>query len=126
MISLDDIELPADLVWTDEFDWTPAQQQESYLLTGSLLLERSFKQAGRPITLAESTAPVWLPRLTVEALYGKLTVTMPMILTLADARVFSVAFDHNKGPIQVKPVYEYSTYDATDYYNVQALRFISL
>lgn len=126
MITLDAIELPVDLVWMDEFDWTPAKQQETYTLTGALVIERGFKQAGRPITLGESTMPTWTTRQTVLALYSKLNATLPMVLTLNDGQIFNVVFNHNQNPIQVKPVLEYTEYSMTDYYSVEALRFLSL
>lgn len=128
MITLDAIAIPdqGDLVWMDEFDWTPAKQQETYTLTGALVVERGYKQAGRTITLGESTLPAWITRQKAADLYAKLSANVAMALTLNDGRVFSVAWAHNQTPIQVKPVYEYVNYDGTDYYNVQSLRFITV
>lgn len=62
--SLGSIALPADPVWTDEFDWTPVSQTEDYGITGGLLIQQSIKLAGRPITLDVH----WLPRAELLAL----------------------------------------------------------
>jgi hypothetical protein len=45
------IELPEDLMWTDEFDWHPVVQSEVYSTTGALIVSTGVRQAGRPITL---------------------------------------------------------------------------
>ena len=43
--------LPDDLLWSDEYAWTPTVASTSYLITGALLIQWATRQAGRPITL---------------------------------------------------------------------------
>jgi len=98
-IVLDGITLPGDLVWEDEFQWVPVARSAEYTLTGSLVIEESIKQAGRPITLvakSEFLGHIWLYRATVKALYAKASeVGKVMNLTLSDGRTFSVRFKEN-------------------------------
>ncbi|MBS3953620.1 MAG: hypothetical protein KGZ88_11790 [Methylomicrobium sp.] len=123
MITLDALELPKDLVWVDEFDWTPVQQSETYTLTGALVLESGVKQAGRTITLS-GTDSGWADRALIKSLYAKLTDTPPLTLTLHDSRVFTVAFNQQR-PIEAKPIVDFNDPDDTDYYTL-TLRFIAL
>ncbi|WP_429235043.1 hypothetical protein [Aeromonas salmonicida] len=43
--------LPDDLVWRDEFDWSPVEQVVTPTLSGVLLVEETPRLEGRPITL---------------------------------------------------------------------------
>lgn len=61
------IELPADLQWSDEFDWSDVEQSKEYSLTGALVVQQGVKATGRPITL-QSNGASWVTRSTVEAL----------------------------------------------------------
>lgn len=91
-ITLDDIVLPPDLEWTDEYRWSPAQQVAQYTITGALVVQASGVQAGRPITLeAKGDGHVWVPRSLVDAMRAKLIVPgATMTLTLVDGRTFDV------------------------------------
>lgn len=116
-LTLDTITLPIDLIWTDEFNWTPMQQQEGYTLTGALIIETGLKQAGRPITL-ESVDGGWITRQTLADLYAKLSSATPMVLTLQDARTFNVTWRNTAQPLEAKPVVENINFDADDYYTL--------
>jgi hypothetical protein len=116
-LTLDAITLPDDLIWTDEFDWTPIQQTQSYTLTGALVLESGEKQAGRPITLVGGDNAAWATRAQIDALYAKLTGDPVMTLTLHDARVFSVKWVHEK-PIDAKLILDYNNPISSDWYSL--------
>lgn len=95
-ITLGGVTLPGDLRWSDEFAWSPVARAADYSLTGALIVEEAAKLAGRPITLeakSEELGYVWLERSAVEALAAlAATPGWTGILTLADARQFTVAF----------------------------------
>lgn len=116
-ITLDAITLPSDLIWSDEFDWTPMQQNESYTLSGALVIETGLKLKGRQITLT-SGEDVWIDRQTVVALYAKLSSSAVMVLTLNDARVFNVIFRNSQQPLQATPIIDYATPDNADWYSL--------
>jgi hypothetical protein len=124
-ITLDAITLPDDLIWTDEFAWSPLQQSKTYSLTGALILETGAMQAGRPITLAGSDDAAWITRAALKTLYAKLTTTASMSLALNDGRVFTVAFNHDDKPIEARPVFDYSTPADDDFYTL-TLKLITL
>lgn len=102
-ITLDEITLVGDLIWSDEFQYTSVARNSEYSLTGALIVQESTKQAGRPITLeckpesqselAGADSLIWVYRQDVLALYTKAqTIGLTMTLTLADGRTFSVMF----------------------------------
>lgn len=117
-ITLGDITLPVDLIWTDEFDWSPIQQSKGYTLTGALVIETGKMLAGRPITLSGDQASGWASRATVKSLYALLDTDSTMTLTLNDARTFSVKFNHEGQPIQAKPIIDYNNLADTDHYSL--------
>lgn len=118
MITLDNTELPEDLIWIDEFDWTPAEQRTTYTLTGALIVETGIKQTGRAITLVGGPDAAWITRATLTALYNKLSVTASMTLTLNDGRIFNVVFNHSQKPIEAAPIIDYATPDNADWYSL--------
>jgi hypothetical protein len=117
MITLDAITLPEDLIWVDEFAWTPVQQTESFTLTGALILETGLKQAGRPITLVGGDSAAWIDRATLKALHTKLADAATMTLTLNDGRTFAVVFKGDQ-PVTAEPIVDYSTPDDGDWYSL--------
>lgn len=61
------IDLPPDLQWTDEFDWSDVEQTKEYSLTGALIVQQGVKAKGRPFTL-QSNGASWVKRSVVELL----------------------------------------------------------
>jgi hypothetical protein len=116
---LDNLTLPEDLLWADEFDWTPIEQSQSYSVTGALIIQSGTKQAGRPITLSGGNDYGVISRATLKLLSAKLAINSPMALTLNDGRVFSVIFNHSKNPIEAKPWIDYSTPEDADFYTLK-------
>ena len=108
--TLDGIPISEDLLWVDEFSgWTPVAQQIRITADGSLEIESSARQAGRPITLQGGADHGWLDRATVAALYATtLDPGRSMILILADGRSFTVCWRHQDPPpldeVPVRPV----------------------
>lgn len=116
---LDTLTLPTDLIWIDEFDWTPVQQTQTYSITGALIIESGVKQAGREITFAGDNTSGLISRADLKTLESKLTKTTPLVLTLNDARTFNVIFNHSKKPIEAKPFIDYSDVDNADLYTLK-------
>jgi hypothetical protein len=115
--------LPDDLLWTDEHAWSPVVSTISYLLTGALLVQSGTRQAGRPITLVGAADMAWVTRAVVETLYGwaadPLAVDSGRFeLTLADARVFIVAFRFGDTAIEAETVMGFPARSDGDYYRL--------
>jgi hypothetical protein len=116
---LDSLTLPEDLIWIDEFDWSPVEQSQSYSITGALIIQSSTKQAGRLITLAGDNSSGLISRANLKLLQIKSNNNSTMVLTLNDARTFNVIFNHTKNPIEAKPWIDYSTPDDADFYTLK-------
>lgn len=102
-IALGVVTLPQGCVWSDEFAWSDLAQSTTYTLTGSLVVEQTTRQAGRPITLIGGKDFAWLTRAQVTSLKALLDAGASMTLTLHDSRTFTVL---PAGPdaLQVSPL----------------------
>ena len=108
-VTLAEILLPNDLLWVDEFRWTPVASSSSYSLAGALIIEQGVKLAGGPISLeGPDNEMAWISRTVHEALRAaaatparrfKLMLEYP-----TDAREFLVAFAPVDDPIDGNPV----------------------
>lgn len=118
------IQLPNDLLWVDELDWTPTVSAETYSLTGALLYEVASKQAGRPITLEQpqDDGLAWVTRATVESLRTWASVPgreMTLVLEYpSDTRSFPVVFRHHDTAIEAKPVKGFPEHSQDDWFSV--------
>jgi hypothetical protein len=103
-LMLDGLELPPDMVWVDEFDWSPIAQTETRSLSGALIIETAEKLEGRPITLVGDPESGWITKAKVDALYEKLLITTPLVLTLQNNQTFNVTWRHSEKPVDMKPL----------------------
>lgn len=111
------VTLPDDLLWIDEHSWTPPVATVSYLLTGALLVESSFRQAGRPITLVGTSDMGWITRKVVNTLYDWASKPQKNLdLNLFDGRDFTVTFRHNEAPLEVEPILGFPSKTDRDFY----------
>lgn len=123
-ISLDAITLPEDLIWVDEYAYTPVKQTINTAVDGSLVIEAAAALAGRPMTLQGEDNAAWIDRSTLEALRAKqYQAALVMTLTLNGAS-FSVLFMQPDG-IAARPVIDYNNPEAADWYTV-TLKFIEI
>lgn len=100
------IELPDDLFWADEFEWSPVVHTLDQTLSGALIVETAVKQAGRPVTLKGSESTAWITRATLAALQALAAVEgAVMTLALPGRDSLSVMFRLNQAPIQFSPVW---------------------
>lgn len=81
------VTLPDNLLWEDEFGWSPVAQATDRTLTGSQIVEETAKSGGRPITLSG----LWLDRATVQSLRSlEAQVATEMTLTLPGGATHNV------------------------------------
>ena len=119
-VTLDGLALSPNLLWIDEFDYTPTAQSLTRTLTGALVEETAVKLAGRPITLSGDSESGWVTRTQVLALYGKLTATGSMTLTLPTGASFTVKFRHEDGtPVEARPIDAWRDMEADDPYTLK-------
>ncbi len=107
------IELPQDMRWLDEFNWSNlAQSNPVYTLGGAVHVQQGQKLAGRPITLGGEW--IWLTRGDFETLQAWAAVPeLKLTLTHYDAREFTVIFRNHDKAIACEPV-DYLTPEADD------------
>lgn len=126
-MQLDTIELPDDLVWQDEYAWSPVMQNVSYSTTGALFIQESVKLSGRPITLTGKSDTGWIQRSVVAALQEFAeTAGKQMTLTLKDGRTFNVMFRQNEKPIDVVNVLDFNLFEDTAWFKVNAIRLMEI
>ncbi|MBO9484660.1 hypothetical protein [Salinisphaera sp. G21_0] len=126
-MKLDTITLPDDLLWINEFEWSPVEQSREHSLTGALLIQEQAKLQGRPIELTGGQNAGWVSRKTVLELHGLTAIPdKVMNLTLPDMRKLNVIFDRSSGsPISASPVLKEAYPDDNSYYYL-SLRFITV
>lgn len=114
-IYLDSIELPDDLLWSDETSSWKVGQTVATTLTGARIIQEGSLQAGRPITLESqqfgSDYVAVVSRAVVDALLAKEAVAGagPMTLSLptfeGDPRTFQVLWRRTDGQaIESRPI----------------------
>lgn len=120
---VEEISLPNDLLWTDEFSWNAVVRKSEYSLTGALLVQVARKLMGRPISLSPPDQEMaWVDRSTAEKLiaWGDLTILrMRLVLEYPeDTRQFIVSFADGDGPVSAKPVRGFPGHSDSDEFQV--------
>lgn len=125
----DTIVLPPDLLWSDEFAWSPVSQGTERSVTGAVLLDIATRQDGMPITLTGTERHAWMLRTEVQILRDWVALPGQSFTLTINGRPFTVLFDHGTDEVSkafvVSPLVDYS--DPQDYHqycNV-TLRFIT-
>ncbi len=117
-ITLGALTLPDDLIWIDEFTWTPMAKSSIYSIDGKPIIQNALKLGGRPITLSGDVSAAWIARGVVKDLWELLSSDTNLLLTLNDARTFNVTFAPGDNPINAQPIVDYSTPDDADWYSL--------
>ncbi|MGI2026582.1 hypothetical protein [Endozoicomonas acroporae] len=126
-MQLDTITLPDDLLWINEFEWNPVEQNVDRSITGALLVQEQVKLQGRSIILTGGQQAGWISRLTVKNLFAlSKAANKTMSLTLPDSRQFSVIFDRSNGaPVEAQQVLPFAyPADADEYFVI--IRLLTL
>ena len=103
-ISLDGIDLPKDLEWQDEFDWSPVSQAQVISMSGALIIEEDAQLKGRPITLYGGPNACWVPRSKVEEIYALIGTANRVMSLNYHGTIYPVSWRHNDKPLEAKPV----------------------
>jgi len=119
MASLDAVSFDdSQVVWLDEFSWTPVGQSAEVDVHGGLVVEYlSPNKDGRPVTLDIG----WITKATLDALAAKRDAETQalMPLVLPDGRSMDVLWRHHDAePIEAEPVQQFAEYQAGDYFQV--------
>ena len=124
---LTEIQLPAGLIWEDEFDWTPVSQKAEVAVNGALIIQEGAQQGGRPITLAGGDDACWIARSDLLTLYAAMqTAGQEMTLTLHDAREFAVVWRRDSHPIEASQVLRTEAPTDDTWYVIDKLKLITI
>jgi len=126
-ITLDAIDLPIDLIWSDEHGWSNVVQNIKKSLTGALVIQEASQAKGRLITLVGGSDSAWISRTTLEALKVKYdTPDLTMTLTF-HGTPYTVMFNRsgNTSPVESKEIYDLADPDADHIYSI-TLKFIEV
>lgn len=105
MITLDDLTLPEDLHWADEFGWTPVASSLDYALSGAGIVQTGTRLTGRAVTLEAEDERGWTTRGVVLALKA-LADEAGRVMTLDyHGRVMNVMFAPGATPFDAEPVF---------------------
>ncbi|SFM68346.1 hypothetical protein [Thermodesulforhabdus norvegica] len=96
-IILNDIVLPDDLDWVDQY-WVARIETGKYTLSGAYVVFSATRQAGRPITLRGGEDYAWIDESTFDALIALAELGQNMTLQIDD-QVFTVRFRYDDEPI---------------------------
>jgi hypothetical protein len=117
MITLDGIELPADLEWVDEYSWSPVQQNIKTTLTGALVIPEMAQLAGREMTL-EGDETVWITKAVLEQLRIKAnTANLTMVMAYHGID-YNVKFHRQQPPISARLIVPFQNPQPDDVYSL--------
>lgn len=99
------VQIPRQMVWVDEFAWTPVEKTTGYSTTGALLVDVGERQAGRPITLQATDEHGWMARSLVQEVRA-LAADPEGVYTFthADGREFLVMFAAGDDAVSAVPI----------------------
>lgn len=98
MITLDGIELPMGLLWSDEFGASKVAQTVKRTLDGSIVVFYGEMRAGLPITLESESDAGWMTRSQVEALALRSASPGGVYTLTLRGQTLSVMFRHHDAP----------------------------
>ncbi|AXQ27587.1 hypothetical protein D0B54_02375 [Solimonas sp. K1W22B-7] len=127
-ITLNTLGLPADLVWTDRYDWTPVVQSLARTEAGVLVREESLLQKGRPITLEGGDDHGWASGELVALLHAlQLPANADPMLLVYHGQELQVAWRRDgAAPMSARPVRGAVSNPGAGELFVLALRFIEI
>lgn len=121
------ITIPDDLVWIDEFDFSPVSQSIERTIGGSFIVDEAPLLHGRPVTL-QGGEFVWMTKQTLVDIQTLASVAGKVLtLTLADGQVLDVIFRRDNGnPFSGEPVRRKTVQENTVNYRNITLRFYTV
>ena len=117
---LDTITLPDDLLWVNEYQWNPVEQNIDRSLSGALLVQEQNKLYGRSVVLSGGTEAGWVSRSTVVALQALSEMANKiMTLTLPNNTQLSVIFDRDENPVEAQQIFPFAYPDDDCQYSIR-------
>ena len=126
-ITLDAIALPDDLIWVDEYSWSPVGQKVKPSLTGALIVQEGTQLKGRPITLKGDAESAWVDKATLDLIRAKLVVADLQMTLTHNTTPYTVIFDRKGagGGCGARGIFPLSD-PAADHIYILELKFIEV
>lgn len=122
------LELPEDLIWTDELTWSAVAQSKERGIWGTLIVDAMARNGGQPITLVGDGDSAWITRGVLLTLNAWARIPGQRFTLELLGQTFTVIFDHGTDEetraMAMSAVVEYSDPEESDYYCSLTLRFI--
>jgi hypothetical protein len=122
------LDLPADLIWSDELTWSAVAQAKERGIFGTLIVDAMARNGGRPITLTGDGNSAWILRHTLRTLNAWAGVPGQRFTLDLRGETFVVIFDHGDEEetraMAMSSVIDYSDMRDGDYYCSLTLRFL--
>ncbi len=127
------VDLPKDLVWQDELNWSKIVQSVEWSLTGALLIQEGVKLKGRNITLVGKDDMAWITRQQAEQLV-QLRDTPELVMTLnfehktTGNKLFEypVRFRHAENGLELVNIKDFDGYEPDAWYIIKAIRLMEV
>ena len=117
MITLDGIQLPVDLLWSDEWAASSVAQTVRRTLDGGLVVFYGELRAGWPITLESQPDAGWLTRAQVEAVALRAASPGGLYTLTLRGQAWQVMFRHHDAPaFDARPLVPIANPQAGDFY----------
>ena len=117
MITLDGIQLPVDLLWSDEWAASSVAQSVRRTLDGGLVVFYGELRAGWPITLESQPDAGWLTRAQVEAVALRAASPGGLYTLTLRGQAWQVMFRHHDAPaFDARPLVPIANPQAGDFY----------
>lgn len=97
-ITLEAVSLPTSLVWVDEHNWSPVQQNARRALSGNLVVFYASNIKGRPITLQSPEDAGWVTRAIVDDIQALSEVAGAIYTLVIGDQSWQVMFRHDEPP----------------------------
>ena len=130
MMQLDNISLPDDLQWINEFEAPQVAQSQGRTLSGAMVVQHASHLYGRPIHLLGGGDGAWITRATALALHAK-EASPGLVMSLLDlpghaGETISVIFDRSRGAaLEAQMIMRYAYPDDQTWYSC-ALRLLTV
>jgi len=117
VIIFDGIQLPAGLVWSDEWTASRVAQSVRRTLDGSVVVFYGQLQAGLPITLESEPDTGWLTRAQIEAIAMRAASPGGVYSLTLRGESRQVMFRHHEPPaFEARGLWPYANPQAGDFY----------
>lgn len=129
------IDLPKDVIWTNETQWSPVSQTVEWSTTGALLMQEGVKLKGREIFLEGKDNMAWIDRPTGEYLMNmRDTQGLVMIFEFVDRNSdlnvlfsHSVMFYHAAGEsLVLENIKDFDQYEPDAWYIIRSIKLIEV